>query len=81
MRDLIHERCGIYFGDENMELMVDKITDLMAERDMDSPVDYYYLLKYEGEPSGEWENLLNAISVRETYFWREVDQIRAFVKG
>lgn len=80
MRDLIHERSGIYFGDESLELMVDKITDLMAERDIDSAVDYYYLLKYEGGPSGEWENLLNAISVRETYFWRELDQIRAFVK-
>jgi chemotaxis protein methyltransferase CheR len=80
MRDLIHERSGIYFGDESMELMVGKITDLMAERDMDSPVDYYYLLKYEGGSSGEWENLVNAISVRETYFWREIDQIRAFVQ-
>jgi chemotaxis protein methyltransferase CheR len=79
IRDLIHERSGIYFDANNLDLMVNKISDLMAERDVDSPIDYYYLLKYEGETSGEWPNLLNAISVRETYFWREIDQIRAFV--
>ena len=79
IRDLIHERSGIYFDANNLELMMNKILDLMAERDVDSPLDYYYLLKYEGETSGEWPNLLNAVSVRETYFWREIDQINALV--
>jgi len=79
IRDLIHERSGIYFDANILDLMMNKISDLMAERDVDSPIDYYYLLKYEGETSGEWPNLLNAISVRETYFWRESDQIRALV--
>src|SRR5690349_16847191 len=79
IRDLVHERCGIHFEDNNLDLMMDKISDLMAERDLDSPIDYYYLLKYEGEESGEWTNVLNAITVRETYFWREIDQVRALV--
>jgi chemotaxis protein methyltransferase CheR len=79
LRDLIHERAGIYFDANNLDLMMNKISDLMAERGVDSPIDYYYLLKYEGETTGEWPNLLNAVSVRETYFWREFDQIRALV--
>src|SRR5438552_1272541 len=79
LRDLINERTGIYFDQNSLDLMMDKITALMAERDFDSATDYYYFLKYDGESSGEWPNLLNAISVRETYFWREIDQIRAFV--
>jgi chemotaxis protein methyltransferase CheR len=79
LRDLIHERTGIYFDQANLDLMMDKVSDLMAERAMDSLTDYYYFLKYDGESSGEWSNLLNAISVRETYFWREMDQIRALV--
>jgi chemotaxis protein methyltransferase CheR len=64
-----------------MDLMTDKISSLMIERGVDSPIDYYYLLKYgEGEAAeNEWPNLLNAISVRETFFWREFDQIRALV--
>ena len=79
LRDLINERTGIYFDQNSLDLMMDKIAALMAERDFDSPADYYYFLKYDGESSGEWSNLLNALSVRETYFWREIDQIRAFV--
>jgi chemotaxis protein methyltransferase CheR len=59
--------------------MVSKISHLMAECGVDSPLDYYYLLKYEGESENEWSNLQNAISVRETYFAREIDQIRALV--
>jgi chemotaxis protein methyltransferase CheR len=79
IRDLIHERAGIYFDANSLDLMMNKISDLMAERGVDSPIDYYYLLKYEEQTSDEWPNLLNAISVRETYFWREIDQIRALV--
>ena len=58
---------------------MDKFSDLMIERGIDSPLDYYYLLKYEAATSDEWSNLLNAMSVRETYLWREMDQIRALV--
>jgi chemotaxis protein methyltransferase CheR len=79
IRDLISERTGIYFDHRSLDLMMDKISDLMVQGDFDSPIDFYYLLKYEGESSGEWLNLLNAISVRETYFWREIDQIQALV--
>src|SRR5262245_35663803 len=79
LRDLIRERTGIFFDQTSLDLMMDKISDLMAERAIDLPMDYYYFLKYDGDSSGEWSNLINAISVRETYFWREMDQIRAFV--
>jgi chemotaxis protein methyltransferase CheR len=62
-----------------MELMVSKVSELMAERGIDSPLDYFYLVKYEEAVGGEWLNLVNAISVRESYFWREHDQLRALV--
>ena len=81
IRDLIQERTGVYFDDNNLELMNGKISDLMAEQGLDSPFDYYYLLKYGEASSGEWTKLLDAISVRETYLWREVDQIHALVKA
>jgi chemotaxis protein methyltransferase CheR len=79
LRDLISERTGIYFDQNSSDLMMDKISTLMAERGIDSPIDYYYLLRYEGSQSGEWTSLADAVSVRETYFWREIDQIRAMV--
>jgi chemotaxis protein methyltransferase CheR len=77
LRDLINERTGLYFDQNSLDLMMDKISALILERDLDSPIDYYYFLKYDAGASDEWSNLVNAISVRETYFWREFDQIRA----
>ena len=77
IRELIHERTGIYYDDDRLDLMMEKISDLIAERGFDSQLDYYYLLKYDGSAPEEWNRLLDAISVRETFFWREIDQIRA----
>ena len=41
LRDLIHERTGILFGENNMDLMVDKINSITVEGG-DSLIDYYY---------------------------------------
>src|SRR4029453_5772540 len=41
-------------------------------------MDYYYLLKYSAERE-EWLKVMDALSVQETYFWREIDQLRAAV--
>src|ERR1700761_1547769 len=79
LRDLIENRTGLYFDDNMFDLLMDKLNGWKAERNIDLPIDYHYLLKYEGQHSGEWSSLANAISVRETYFWREADQIRALV--
>jgi chemotaxis protein methyltransferase CheR len=80
LRDLIHDRAGIYFDDVQLELLLDKISPLVAERGFDSILDYYYLLKYDADADTEWKNLIDTLSVRETFFWREVDQIRALAE-
>ena len=76
MRDLIQERTGIVFPDNNIDLMLDKISEVMADAGVDSILDYYYRLKYDNDYS-DWASVVDAIVVRETYFWREFDQIRA----
>ena len=37
------------------------------------------MLKYGPDAEEEWPRVLDALSVPETYFWREMDQIRALV--
>ncbi|HEY2382573.1 MAG TPA: protein-glutamate O-methyltransferase CheR [Terriglobia bacterium] len=76
LRDLIHERTGVFFSDSSVELMMDKLSGLIAERGSGSLIDFYYHLKYDRDES-QWSGVLDAISVRETYFWREFDQIHA----
>src|SRR5579862_5734749 len=76
LRDLIHERTGVFFSDDVVDLMMDKLSSLIAEHGSDSLIDFYYHLKYDRDES-DWPGVMDAISVRETFFWREFDQIHA----
>ena len=77
LRDLIASHAGIHFDDGRLDLLRDKLAPLAIERGFDSLLDYYYLLKYDAESPREWARLFDALSVQETYFWREADQFRA----
>jgi chemotaxis protein methyltransferase CheR len=78
LRDLIQERTGIFFADNSMDLITDKISSLVLEGGAGSLLDYYYRLKYDNDEV-EWSRLVDAVTVRETFFWREFDQIRSLV--
>lgn len=80
LRDLIHERTGLFFDNGKGDILADKLSPLVVERGFTSLLDYYYLLKYDEAAQDEWLNVMNALSVPETYFWREMDQVRALVE-
>ncbi len=80
IRNLIHERTGMCFDNGKSDLLIDKLSPLVIERGFSSYLDYYYLLKYDSSARVEWQNVMNALSVQETYFWREFDQVRALVQ-
>lgn len=80
IRNLINERTGMCFDNGKCDLLIDKLSPLVIERGFGSYLDYYYLLKYDASAPVEWQNVMNALSVQETYFWREIDQVRALVQ-
>ena len=80
IRKLINERTGMFFDNGKSDLLIDKLSPLVIERGFSSYLDYYYLLKYDASAKVEWQNVMNALSVQETYFWREIDQVRVMVK-
>lgn len=79
LRDLLHDRTGIYFEADRLDLLLDKLSDRVRARGFTSYLDYYYLLKYEAEADREWRRVMDALSVQETYFWREMSQIQVLV--
>ena len=79
LRELIHANTGIFFDEANFYLMIDKLTPLIIAKDLRSLLDYYFFLKERPHYSDEWRRVMDALSVQETYFWREFDQIRALV--
>lgn len=79
LRDLIHDHTGFFFDADRVGMLFDKMEPLAREKNCRSFLDYYYLLKLEGEVNGEWQRVMEALSVQETYFWREMDQVRVLV--
>ena len=77
LRDLVLERTGMLYDNDKSKMLLDKLAPLVIERGFQSFLDYYYLLKYDDAAEQEWRLVLDAIAVQETYFWRELDQIRA----
>jgi chemotaxis protein methyltransferase CheR len=79
LADIVHERLGLYYEPSRFDLLADRLAPLVLERGFESFLDYYYLLKYDADARDEWRRVIDALSVTETYFWREIDQLRAVV--
>lgn len=80
LRDLVAAKTGLNYDETRLHFMRDRLAPLAVERGFDSLLDYYYLLRYdEQESPREWIRAIDALSVQETYFWREADQITALV--
>jgi chemotaxis protein methyltransferase CheR len=79
LRDLVHERTGLYFDDAKSEVFFGKLSPLAVERGFDSLLEYYYVLKGDLGSADEWAKVFEVLTVQESFFWREMDQIRALV--
>jgi chemotaxis protein methyltransferase CheR len=78
LRDLIHDRTGIFFEDARLEFLIDKLEPAARERGFSSFLQYYYALK--DNKHDEWNRAWEVLSVQETYFFREMCQINALVE-
>jgi len=81
LRDLVEERLGLYFDNGKSDFLVDRLSPLVTARGLTSFMDYYYLLKYDrAKAAEEWKRVADALTVNETYFWREADQVLALTQ-
>jgi chemotaxis protein methyltransferase CheR len=79
LRDLIHERTGLFYDIPKRDLLAEKLGSRLVELGLETFLDLYYLLKYGPGADDEWPHVMDALSVQETYFWREMAQVQAFV--
>lgn len=80
LRDLIHEHTGLYYELRKREILADRLSPRLVEHSLSSFLDYYYLLKYDPSADEEWRQLFDVLTVPETFFWREYDQIETLTK-
>jgi chemotaxis protein methyltransferase CheR len=81
LRDLVAAQTGMYYDEPRLSFLRDRLAPLALERGFDSLLDYYYLLKYDERAATEWSRAIDVLSVQETYFWREADQLAALAQG
>lgn len=79
LRDLVAAKTGLYYDEASLHFLRDRLVPLAVNRGFDSLLDFYYLLRYDADAPAEWVRAIDALSVRETYFWRESDQLDALV--
>lgn len=79
LRDLIHEHTGLQYDLGKRALLADRLSPLALELGLNSLLDYYYHLKYDPGAAREWSQVMDALSVPETYFWRSFDQVQTLV--
>ena len=73
-RNLVNSRCGLYFKDYDLKDLEGAIRQRMKVLSLDSPFAYYNLLTFSDKKEDEFRDLVNLITVRHTYFFRNEPQ-------
>lgn len=78
IRDLIKDYCGIYFDDGSRYLIEKRLTRRVKSRHLDNFRDYYRFILYDKNTEEELSAIIDIVTVNETYFFREQNQLKAF---
>jgi chemotaxis protein methyltransferase CheR len=79
LRNLIYEQTGIFFQENKRYVLEGRLQCRLKERNCTSFDEYYTLLKFDAWRDKEMTALLNLITTNETYFYRDLQQLQAFL--
>lgn len=78
LRDCIYAHCGIYFDQDSKYILEKRLSHRLADLNIPTFYDYYHLLKYNRNKEQELMDIMDVLTTNETYFFREVFQLKAF---
>jgi chemotaxis protein methyltransferase CheR len=78
LRDLINEQAGLHFEDDAMYLFDRRLGERLAALELGSFDEYYQHLRFSIRGQAELEEAIEALTTKETYFFRQEYQLRAF---
>jgi len=80
IREVIYNYAGIYISDDYQSIFMRRLERRLLTLAMESFHEYYYLLKYDQQSnSEELRKLMDVITIKETYFFRENDQMKTLL--
>jgi chemotaxis protein methyltransferase CheR len=78
LRELFNEHCGLLLGAEARIVIERRLRERLAVLGLLSFGEYYQLLREGHAGKAEMEEAIDLVTVNETYFFREIYQLRAF---
>lgn len=76
----IYRKTGIRLESQKLYFLTTRVKKRMEAVDAESVLDYIRILRF-GDPQGtEFQNLVNLLTVNETYFFRDFPQLQAFAE-
>lgn len=77
LRDFIYEKSGLFFEEKKIYFVKKRIEKRLESLGFSDSRDYYRYLRY-GKDGRELNRFLEALTTRETYFFREFSQLKSF---
>lgn len=78
IRHLIRERSGISLAATKLGYLVSRLAHRLRETNSETAKEYYFFLKYDSRGPSEIDNLIELITVGETFFFRHQEQLDDF---
>jgi chemotaxis protein methyltransferase CheR len=78
---LLEQAAGIHYGQSDREIFESKLLAHAQDAGFESLLDYYYRLRYDEVGGREIQQLIEALVVHETYFFRELPPLVQLVEG
>lgn len=78
LRDFIHERFGLYFEDNQRPTLRSRLLGRLAGLELSCFEDYYRYLRFGPDRSEEQQRMVSHLTNNETYFYRELPQLKVF---
>jgi chemotaxis protein methyltransferase CheR len=78
IRDIIKDYCGLYFDDGSRYLLEKRLARRVRNHHLNDFRDYYRFIRYDKNFEEELTAIIDVLTVNETYFFREQNQLRAF---
>ncbi len=78
-REFIHEKAGMFFADNKMYLIKNRLAKRIRELGISSYKDYFYRVKYDVTMK-EFNQLMDLVTTNETSFFRNPPQLKSFAE-
>lgn len=78
LREHISDYCGLHFDDSSKYIIERRLNRRLKLHMFDNFRDYYRFLLYDKRKEEEMAAIVDILTVNETYFFRELNQLKAF---